>query len=154
MKKLFIIIGGFIIISSGCKQETIKGNLVSEHKNKIKMTDIEWSEQADNPDKHLEFFADEAIVLAPGQPILSGKKTIKDLLERYHSIPGFKIHWEPVKVEVAESGDLGYSLGTYVLTMQDSLGNEIKDYGKYVTIWKAYNDSLWKVSVDMFNSNK
>jgi ketosteroid isomerase-like protein len=70
-----------------------------------------------------------------------------------YQTPGFSLNWQPVKVEVAQSGDLGYTYGTYQLTMNDPAGNPVTDRGKYITVWKKQADGSWKSVADMFNSD-
>jgi ketosteroid isomerase-like protein len=56
-------------------------------------------------------------------------------------------------VEVARSGDLGYSQGTYDLTFNDPSGKPMTDRGKYLEVWKKQADGSWKCAVDTFNSD-
>ncbi|MGH7983124.1 MAG: YybH family protein, partial [Candidatus Udaeobacter sp.] len=75
--------------------------------------------------------------------------TWKDLL----ASPGVAISWKTAKVEVARSGDLAYTTGTYELTMNDASGKPINDRGKYVEVWKKQADGKWKVVADIWNSD-
>ena len=61
--------------------------------------------------------------------------------------------WQPTKVEVAKSGDLGYSTGTNTITMNDEKGKPVTTKGKYATIWKKMADGSWKVIVDIANDD-
>jgi len=55
--------------------------------------------------------------------------------------------WEPHSVEVAASGDLGYSRGTYELKTLGEGGTS--SYGHYVTIWRKGEGSRWQAAVDI-----
>jgi ketosteroid isomerase-like protein len=66
--------------------------------------------------------------------------------------PGFAIQWSVMKAEAA--GDLGYTRGTYELTLQDAAGQPTVDKGKYVTVWKKQADGAWQVAADIFNSGQ
>src|SRR4029077_17985374 len=70
----------------------------------------------------------------------------KPSLEKYWSDkPDTKdISWEPLKVEVARSGDLGYTLGNWKLVSKDTTM-----YGNYYTIWKKQPDGKWKFTVEV-----
>lgn len=48
---------------------------------------------------------------------------------------------------------MGYSTGTYEMTMNDDAGKPIKVQGKYVTVWKKQADGSFKVVADVFNPN-
>jgi len=112
----------------------------------------------------LSFYADDAVVLAPGMQTLSGKQTIRNFWETEFKNPAYQLDWSPVFVEVAASGDLGYSRGTYRARYAGPDGNVVNETGKYVIIWKRSrpaNDPLglrdsngvWKAAVDTFNTD-
>jgi ketosteroid isomerase-like protein len=67
--------------------------------------------------------------------------------------PGNDISWQPSKVDVSSSGDMGYSMGSYTLTMKDAQGNPVTDHGKYTEVWKKQADGKWKTVADMWNSD-
>ena len=55
---------------------------------------------------------------------------------------------KPSKAEIAESGDLGYTLGKYEYTEKTTDGEETKSNGYYVSIWKKNKDGSWKYVFD------
>jgi ketosteroid isomerase-like protein len=57
-----------------------------------------------------------------------------------------------VGADVAASGDLGYTFGTYVFITKDKDGKPFREYGKYTSIWKMQKDGSWKVVLDMGNA--
>ena len=121
----------------------------------IRYADVVWSKAAEAKDleRVLAVFADGASELAPNVPIAVGKDALRKVWTQYFATPGFAISWQPTKVEVSRGADLGYSLGTYVLTAPDPAGKPVTDRGKYVTIWKRQADGSWKVIADIFNSD-
>jgi ketosteroid isomerase-like protein len=67
-------------------------------------------------------------------------------------MPGFELEWRATDAEVAASGDIGYTIGTFeLITEQD--GTAMLTEGKYVTVWRKQADGSWKVRVDCFNAN-
>jgi ketosteroid isomerase-like protein len=121
----------------------------------IRQADMSWSKTVET--KQLDAFAayvlEDAVMLGPNAPITTGKQAIRDMFASEFALPGYAAKWQPVKVEAARSGDLGYSRGTYEFTVNDPKGNPITDHGKYATVWKKRADGTWKVAVDMFNSD-
>ena len=115
----------------------------------------EWSKHAasDSIDKILSYWADDAVVMSPGQPPIKGKKAIREMIEGTSKIPGFKISWEPLSVVVSKSGDLAYMIEQNQITVSDSLGNPLTEFNKSVTIWRKENDGSWKNIVDMWNTD-
>ena len=106
-----------------------------------------------NVDAIVSYYTDDAIILPPNAAMGTGRDAIRKEFESMMALPGFGIAWQPTKVEVARSGDVGYSIGTYDMTMSGVDGRPMKDRGKYVTIWKKQADGSWKVALDMFNSD-
>lgn len=154
MKKLsFLALCCCTILMLQCKPSGPDADMLKAEEEAIRNADMEWSNSAKQVDGHLSFFTEDAMVLAPNEASVSGKEAIGKILDEYHAMPGFSITWSPSDVEVASSGDLGYSIGTYNLSINDSLGSPMTDRGKYLTVWKKQADGTWKVAVDMFNSD-
>jgi ketosteroid isomerase-like protein len=61
----------------------------------------------------------------------------------------FRLTWEPVKVEVSISGDLGYTFGNWEL--YDYQRGKIR-YGNYITIWRKQKDGTWRWVLDGGNT--
>jgi ketosteroid isomerase-like protein len=55
----------------------------------------------------------------------------------------FSISWEPIGGDVSESGDMGYTYGTYLLKTDTE-----KQEGTYITIWRRQKDGSWKYVLD------
>jgi len=121
----------------------------------IREADSGWSKTANakDADGFVSFFADGASFFPPNTPAMTEKEAIREWISELMANPGFDINWQPTKVEVSRSGELGYTLGTYELTMHDPEGKPVTDRGKYVTLWKKQPDDTWKVLADIFNSD-
>lgn len=148
MNNSIIIIAIFLVIS-GCQENTVDQKTEGEHLMNISR---EWA-KSKTPEETLSYWADDAIVMAPGQPSLKGKDAIKKMIEGSAGIPGFEVNWEPKEVYVSKSGDLAYLIEQNYFAMNDSLGNQQKTFNKVVTIWKKQEDGTWKNVVDMWNED-
>ena len=115
----------------------------------------EWSKSAatDSIEKTLSYWADDAVVMSPGQSPIKGKNAIREMIEGTSKIPGFKISWEPVNVSVSKGGDMAYMIEQNQITVNDSLGKPITEFNKSVTIWRKETDGSWKNIVDMWNAD-
>lgn len=115
----------------------------------------DWSKSAatDSIEKTLSYWADDAVVMSPGQPAIKGKTAIRGMVENASKIPGFKISWEPLNVFVSKSGDLAYMIEQNQITVNDSLGNPVTEFNKSVTIWRKEADGSWKNIVDTWNAD-
>jgi ketosteroid isomerase-like protein len=136
----------------GCNEHKIDTNAEGEA---LMQVSREWSKLAgtDSIDKMLSYWADDAVVMSPGQPPIKGKKAIREMIESTSKIPGFKISWEPLSVVVSKSGDLAYMIEQNQITVNDSLGNPLTEFNKSVTIWRKEADGSWKNIVDMWNAD-
>src|SRR5215467_1385547 len=85
----------------------------------IKATEVNWEKAANNADQFVSFYTDDATVLPPNAPAVTGKDAIKNLFQMMMATPGFSLNFRSAKVEVAKSGDIGYTEGTYQMTMND-----------------------------------
>lgn len=121
----------------------------------IRAMDDEWSRSVATRDveKVIFYYADDAVVMPPNIPTLSGKEAIRTLWKSMLESPLFSGGWKATKVEVAQSGDLAYLSGNYEFKEQDSAGNPITDKGKYLVVWKKQADGNWKCVANMFNSD-
>ena len=99
-------------------------------------------------DKTVSFYADDAVCLPPNQPAVTSEGGIRSLWKGFFGNLA-DISWKTTRIEIANSGDIGYLIGTYAMTMKDGT----KDTGKYCEIWKKEADGKWKVAVDMFSSD-
>lgn len=96
-------------------------------------------------------YMDENGSLYPaGENIITGRESIKKHFE--DEPPDTRLTWRPLNAEVAISGELGYTSGTYEYRYLDNNGHPVYRYGKYVTIWKKQPDGSWKFILDIGNS--
>ena len=100
---------------------------------------------------YLSYYADDAVELPNGAPIISGKVNIMPGMAFLDNKDN-RLTWTPVGGDIAASGDLGYTYGTFEFRSKDKDGKPIMDRGKYTSIWKRQNDGSWKVVLDMGNA--
>ena len=97
----------------------------------------------------LEFMAQDGVIYPwQGSPI-HGVAQFRELTEGADAgaqEPTFM--WEPLFADVAESGELGYTLGSYTATVEGPEGPRLLRRGHYVTIWKKQGDGSWKFVFD------
>ena len=140
-----------VLVVSACAQKID----VEAERAALRNADGEWSKVAGakDVDGFVAAVAENGSILSPNTPILTGKEAIGQWASEMMANPGFALSWQPTTVEVSRTGDLGYTVGTYELTLHDAQGNPMTDRGKYVTVWKKQPDGKWKVVADIFNSD-
>ena len=121
----------------------------------IRKADEDWAKAAQTKQvaSWIAFYADDAVVLPPNDKTASDRESINKAVGDLLALQDLTISWQPVKVEVARSGDLAYARGTYDATFRDAKGNPVTDRGKYLEVWKRQSDGGWKCIVDTWNSD-
>ena len=141
-------------ISTACRTQATPDTRAADEA-ALRKLDDEWSKAAGSRDveKTISYYTDDAVVMPPNIPTLTGKEPIRSLWKSMLSSPSFSGGWKATKVEVARSADLAYVSGTYEFQEQDNSGKPITDKGKYLEIWRKQSDGSWKCVADMFNSD-
>jgi uncharacterized protein (TIGR02246 family) len=91
-------------------------------------------------------YTSDAVLAAPGAPMVRGTAAIKELLGgmvQQMGAPELKLKTQ----EVEELGETAWELGTYTM---NAGGNT--DTGKYIVVWK-HQDGAWKLHADIWNSD-
>ena len=87
-------------------------------------------------------YADETAVISRGGRLVKGKDSIRMFYEKTPA--GVHLSWTPDFVDVAASGDIGYTHGKYLYEVTDSLGKPIQSRGIFHTVWKRQSDGSWR----------
>ncbi len=121
----------------------------------LKDLEAQWNREYASKDaaKVAAHYADDAVLMSPGMPASSGKDAISKTLMEMVSDPALSLKFQSSKVEVSKSGDLGYTQGSYTLTMTDPASKKvINDHGSYVTTYRKQADGSWKAVADIASS--
>jgi ketosteroid isomerase-like protein len=102
-----------------------------------------------NLDSASFYWADDATLMAQGQPTMKGKDQIKQLMKFMQKMPGFKMTWDerPTDIQISPDGQMAYLFAKNELVRSDSGGKEIKVVNQAVQIWKKDEEGEWKVAV-------
>jgi len=121
----------------------------------IQDNEAQWNQDwaAKDQDKIMAHYADDAILIVSGSPSSSGKEAIRTALKPMVADPALSLKFHPNKVEVAKSGDVAYTQGTYTLTLTDPQTKQVvNDHGSYVTTYRKQPDGTWKAVTDIATS--
>ena len=132
-----------VVVVAGCAASVN----VEQEQTALLEADRAWSETVKDVDKFVSNFASDATIYAPGMPAVTGTDNIRKTYGEMVSAPGFALSFTPSEAVVAKSGDIGYTSGSYEMSMAGAT-----EKGKYVTVWKKDGDA-WKVSEDIFNAD-
>jgi ketosteroid isomerase-like protein len=99
------------------------------------------------------FYAEDAVLLPTAKPLVTGKAAIRAEWEHILAIPDLENAASRSGADVAASGDLGYTWGTYLAKMLGEDGKPVAEPGKWVTVWKRGDDGRWLVAVETYNTD-
>ena len=142
MKIILALIFGLAFL--GCSDEPNVGSHEMDlWKKEIENTELAFSQLAGEEGIHEAFttYAAADAVLSRNKKLIFGKIAIDNF---YTSNSSTGLSWKLDFVDVATSGDLGYTYGHYIYTYQDSLGLVKADTGIFHTVWKRQLDGQWK----------
>ena len=119
----------------------------------VRKADADWAAAASSGgvDAWMAFYGAEPIVLLPEEHLVSGKELVRPAVTRLLALPRLSLNWHPVKMEMAQSGDLASLIGTYELRFGDSRGTPVSERGRLLEIWRKQTDGSWKCVVDAWN---
>lgn len=153
---------GFIFLAlAGCDQRAVDTppaqviDLEQERQNLLqqdqRFAEVAYTEGV--AEAYRRFMAADAIQLPDGGLAIGGRDAIyEDLLAQTEGAE-FSLSWEPLEVEIAASGDLGYTWGIYYYEALDELGAPYVAEGKYVYLWRK-NAGRWELILDITNQTE
>jgi len=157
---LFVAAAGLGVWITGCSQLNpgAGANSAADREadeRAIRNLDADWSKAATakDIDKVMFYYADDATIFVPNEPMATGKPSIRVEWTKLFASPAFALSFAPSRVNISKSGDLAYEYGTYSMTVNDPQGKPVNDRGKYVVVWKKQSDGNWKAVADIINSD-
>ena len=106
-----------------------------------------WS--AKDLDKILALYADDATLMLPNAPAMSGKAAMAPALKGALADPNFALTIQNTSVEASKAGDLGYVRGSYMVHQSDAKTKKAMiEKGNYVIVYKKQADGAWKIAAD------
>lgn len=147
MRNLSLISIALLLIAlGGCAPQV---DIETEKAAIRELTDVEWMEagKAKDIDRWISFHTDDALLVLPNAPLISGKEAIRALVSEMIAAPGWAARWETTEIEVSRSGDLAYSYGPQENTVHDAEGNPVISRLNWVGTWEKQVDGTWKCAV-------
>ena len=147
------LIGSTLICMIGCSAARFDSAAEAD---RLLRRDAEWADAAaagKDVDKIVSYWADDAVVILQGQPIVEGKAAIRAFVTSSLAIPDFHIHWVSSKVSFSPDGQLAYMRATNETTEPGPTGAPITLPGRGVTIWRREPDGQWRCVVDISNDS-
>jgi len=140
-----------VCVAVGCSQAGNRDAAVKA----IQSNDAQWNVDlaAKDPDKIASHYADDAVFIVAGSPPFSGKDAIRNAYKGMVADPAMSLTFQAARIDVAQSGELAYTEGSYMLTVTDPASKKIvHDHGSYVTTYRRQADGSWKAVEDIVSS--
>lgn len=154
MKRLAALLGitAIALVATACNQSA---NTHDADVQALKDNEVQWNQDwlSKDASKIAAHYSDDAVLMVPGSVPVTGRDAIQSSLKQMVVDPAMSLKFQASKVEVAKSGDLGYTQGSYTLTLTDSSTKKvINDHGSYVTAYRKLTDGSWKAVSDIATS--
>jgi len=96
------------------------------------------------------FYSDDAVLAMPGRAALTGREAVAKAIGEDVKDPAFALDFTNEKTDVAGSGDIAYTRGTFRVAYTNPQSKKVENVaGNYVTIFKKQADGSWKVVEDI-----
>ncbi|HEY1604621.1 MAG TPA: DUF4440 domain-containing protein [Allosphingosinicella sp.] len=157
MKKAFLCAILASAALCGCRQQAAAPAADTKAiADRIRQGEAQWVKDyaAHDVGKALAHYAPDAELMPSGMKPMTGTKSIEAGLKGLVGDPNFQLIFAADKVEVAASGDIAYSRGTYTLHASDPKTKQpITETGTYITTYKKQADGSWKAEDDMVSAS-
>jgi ketosteroid isomerase-like protein len=79
---------------------------------------------------------------------LKGKDAVRSFYKKMFEDKTFSFTWTPERIEASNSGDMGYTYGTYKVITSGSSKQQQEIIHNFATIWRKNNAGTWKVILE------
>jgi len=96
-------------------------------------------------------YTEDATVLPPNEAPVSGRANIQKYWEGAIAAGAFDV--AVATISTGSNGDLGYEIGRFQMSVQDSSGKVTIERGKYIELLKRGEDGKWKSTHGIWNTD-
>jgi len=137
--RVFALIG--FLVLSGCGQK----RAAIEDLYQVDRDFSALSEKTGFAAAFIEYAHKDAVLLRKESMPVVGRGEVEKLFEKAKS-SATVLTWEPLSGDLAASGDMGFTYGTYL-----AIDGQDTTRGTYVSIWKKDEEGRWKYVLDTGN---
>ena len=147
-----LVAAGLLVLMTSCTQ--VPHDTAADVQ-AIKDNEAQWNKDYESRDveKLIAHYADDPVLMVTGSPPAVGRDAVRGALKELATDPLLSLKFQASRVDVASSGDLAWSQGSYTLTATDPATKKpAHDSGSYVTTYKKQADGSWKAVADIASS--
>jgi len=139
MKRIILLISLISILIS-CNNETPQQAALRT----LTEADRAWCQAASNFEGFMSYLDNDVVWYFCNYPQLKGKDAVSSVFTKMYEDKTYSLTWTPERIEVSDSGDLGYAYGTYKYSTE----TQSEQIRNYATIWRKQKGSTWKVILE------
>ena len=101
--------------------------------------------------KAASLYTEDAVLIPPGESVVEGRAAIEEYWRGAIESGGVR----DVQVETMHaqsSGDIGYEIGSFSLTVTGPNGEEVIDRGRYIELLRRGGDGKWYSTAGIWNA--
>lgn len=125
---------------------------IDDERSLLNATESAWVEaiHAGDRERIFSYWTDDAIIYAAGGLVVEGKPAILDFVRASRDRgTTLQIWTEPDKTVVSETGDIGYTIGTYEFRRTEPDGTEVRMAGRHLCTWRKSEDGAWRCMLEI-----
>lgn len=143
---IFVTLMSFMLI--GCSPKKVDTQKVCDELMQADRDFNKYSIDHGKNDAFLKFAAEDVTFLAPNSYPMVGIKLLEERQAK-RADTTYILTWEPMYARAAESGEMGYTYGTWEFKLKAAPDKISR--GTYATFWKKNQNGEWKYVLDMGN---
>jgi ketosteroid isomerase-like protein len=101
-------------------------------------------------DELMHLYTDDAVVMAPGSELITGKAAIRETFENYHKMGSIQL--ELVTDKLIQTGKSVIDIGSYTNNVKLNSGEQLEFKGQQLFIWQMDSTGSWKLRLEMWNT--
>ena len=139
------------LMLAACAKVPVGGDAVVE----LRTTDRALQAAVDSKDAErvASYYAEDAVMMPMAEPVIVGRAAIEEEWGHILEIPGLASTNELNWIAVSDSGDLGYTAGSYNARMEVKAGGVEDEPGKWVSVWRRDASGQWRIVMDIYNTD-
>jgi len=148
----FAATGALLLTACGSEARLNAPADVSKAKRAVESVEKEMLADFEAKDaaKLTSHYSGDALVAMPGRPAAKGTDAIQRINAQDFADPNFRLNFRNERTDIADSGDLAFTQGTFDVTYTDAKsGKPVSGAGTYVTVFRKQSDGSWKAVADI-----
>ncbi|WP_375446607.1 YybH family protein [uncultured Fibrella sp.] len=140
---------GILVFTVGCNSSAEKRPATAGELSQVNR-DFAKALNAKNAKAAANCYADDAVILPPGQPNVTGQEAIQKYWQGFLDGAGY-VDGTVSTIATGSNGDLGYEIGTADLRFKGTDGKIATEKIKYTIVLKRNAEGKWLQTYDMWN---